>query len=163
MSEQISTCPIWGGKFEAKGFHSTQTNTIRVEDSPRAGGGYEIDEALVSAPIKGSADEVLVPAQIKGLSEQEKVLLTTWLVDQRLHGDQQPHVTEDVIGLAKNKRLLQVHERAEKLLRFLATSTETIADHVDLSRGSHESLLALAWSESTSRSDLIPFQTNEAA
>ena len=142
MTQPISACPIWGNGFEAKVFHIPQTNTIRVDDSPRAGGGYEIDY-------------ILLLAQVPSLSDKEKARLTTWLVDQRLQGNQQPTVTEEIISLAKNRRLLPVHERAEKLLRFIASSTETIADHVDLSRSSYESLLALAWSESTTRGDLV--------
>ena len=142
MTGQNMTCPIWGNEFEAQGFLIPRTNTIHVSDSPRAGGGLQIDY-------------ILTLGQVPSMSGQEKARLTTWLVDQRLQGNQQPTVTEEIISLAKTRRPLQVHERAEKLLRFLASSTETIADHVDLSRGSYESLLALAWSESTTRSDLV--------
>ena len=136
MTEAISTCQIWGGAFEAKGFYIPQTRTFRVEESPRAGGGYEIGE-------------VLVAAQVDRLSYQEKAKLTTWLIDQRLQGNHQPTVTEEVIQHAKNRRPLSAHERAEKLLRFIASSAETVADSVDLSSKPYESYYAYAWSEST--------------
>ncbi len=142
MAGQISTCPIWGSEFEAKGFHIPQTKTNRVDDSPRAGGGYEIDQ-------------VLIYSQVSSMSDQEKARLTTWLVDQRLQGNQQPTVTEEIISHAKNKRSLPVHERAERLLKLMARSSRTVVEAINLdpipsdSSSNSTYLRALAWSEST--------------
>lgn len=143
MTEAISICPIWGGGFEAKGFYIPQTRTFRVEESPRAGGGYEIGE-------------VLVAAQVDRLSYQEKAKLTTWLIDQRLQGNHQPTVTEEVIQHVKNRLSLSVHERAERLLRFIASSAETVADSVALSSETNKSY-ACAWSESTNLDEVDYF------
>lgn len=142
MAPEISTCPIWGSEFEAKGFHFPQTNTFRVDESPRAGGGYEIDW-------------VLVLAQVNSMSDEEKARLTTWLVDQRLQGNSQPTITEEVIQYAKSGRPIPVHERAERLLRFMASSAETVADRVLISEGSLNRLRAYAWSESVEGSELL--------
>ena len=144
MAGQISTCPIWGGEFKAKGFHFPQTNTFRVDDSPRAGGGYEIDW-------------VLVLAQVHDLSDQEKTRLTTWLIDQRLQGNQRPTITEEIISHAKNKRPLRAHERAERLLRFIANSAKSVVGGVEITEGSDSFHGARAWSESTDWNEIAYF------
>ena len=141
MAGQISTCPIWGSEFEAKGFHIPQTKTNRVDDSPRAGGGSEIDQ-------------VLIYSQVSSMSDQEKARLTTWLVDQRLQGNRHPQVTREVIELAINKRPLPVHERAERLLRLMASSADKVADRIQTSEGSLNRLRAYAWSESVESNEL---------
>ena len=144
MAGQISTCPIWGSEFEAKGFHIPQTKTNRVDDSPRAGGGYEIDQ-------------VLIYSHVNSMSEEEKARLTTWLVDQRMPGGPPPRVTEEIISHAKNKLPLPVHVRAERLLKFMTSSARTVANRVVCSEGSDESHGALAWSESTIWPDVVYF------
>ena len=91
--------------------------TVRVDDSPRAGGGYSIDVVLVSSGINS-------------LSDQEKARLTTWLVDQRALGNTQPEITETDIDYVKARRPLPVHERAERLLQFISKEGRTVADPV---------------------------------
>ena len=144
MTQQIGPCPIWGSEFSAELGLLSKTNTVYVLDSPRAGGGYHIDR-------------ILLVAQVPSMSDREKARLTTWLIDQRPQDNQQPHVTQDIIGLAKSKRPLPVHVRAERLLRYLARAAETVSDSVDFSGGSHELHHALAWSESTLQSDVDYF------
>ena len=141
MTEPIDTCPIWGSEFEAKRFHFPQTDTIRVEDSPRAGGGYDIDQ-------------VLIPSQVHDLSDQEKARLTSWLVDQRIQGNSKPLVTRDIIAIARNQRLLPVYEKAERLLKFIISNLTALVETVDLAPAPNSSpnqayLSALAWSELT--------------
>ena len=129
----IETCPIWGTRFEATGHFFDRTMTFRVDDSPRAGGGYSIDWVLVSSGINS-------------LSDQEKARLTTWLVDQRALGNTQPEITETDIDYVKARRPLPVHERAERLLQFISKEGRTVADPVWIA---NDTYAAYAWSEST--------------
>ena len=144
MAPEISKCPIWGSGFEAKGFHSPQTDVIRVDESPRAGGEYEIDWFLVLT-------------QVRVLSDEEKARLTTWLVDQRLQGNQQPTVTEEIVMHAKNNRPLRAHERAERLLRFIANSAKSVVGGVEITEESNSFHCARAWSESTNWYEIAYF------
>ena len=40
MPTEISTCPIWGAGYEARGFRDVTNRLIRVVDSPRTDGQY---------------------------------------------------------------------------------------------------------------------------
>ena len=158
----IEKCPIWGTRFEAKGHVLDRTMTVRVDDSPRAGGGYSIDVVLVSSGINS-------------LSDQEKARLTTWLVDQRALGNTQPEITETDIDYVKARRPLPVHERAERLLKFIALNSIAIGQYLDLFPFSVDGrvprnaygeasyppfptnptcLQAMAWSESTTTEEV---------
>ncbi len=142
MTTHNSICPIWGKDFEAQVTMIVQTNTIYVGDSPRTGGGYQVNYGLQLGLVSS-------------LSDKEKARLTTWLVDQRLHGNANPDVTREVIELARNKLPLPVDERAQRLLRYLASSTTTVAQPVNLDPVSTQDfsnwpfLRSLAWSESS--------------
>ena len=141
MTQPIGACPIWGSEFRAELGPNPDINTIHVLDSPRAGGGYHIDR-------------ILLVAQVPSMSDKEKARLTTWLVDQRLQGNRHPQVTREVIELAINKRPLPVHERAERLLRLMASSADKVADRIQTSEGSLNRLRAYAWSESVESNEL---------
>ena len=71
MTQMTGPCPIWGSEFSAELGLLSKANTVYVLDSPRAGGGYQIDY-------------VLQLAQVPSMPDKEKARLTTWLVDQRL-------------------------------------------------------------------------------
>ncbi len=131
MTEGLSSCPIWGD--QADGIYIPQTNTFRVDDSSRAGGGYVVDR-------------VVVTSNIQRMTNPEKARLTTWLVDQRAKGVPLPEITESVIDYTRAKRPLRVHERAESLLRYIALSAATVGDVVTVSQ--KDCRLASAWSES---------------
>ena len=141
MTQAIGTCPIWGSEFRAELGPNVQIDKVHVLDSPRAGGGYQIDRDLL-------------PAQVPSMSGKEKARLTTWLVDQRLQGNRHPQVTREVIELAINKRPLPVHERAERLLRLMASSADKVADRIQTPEGSLNRLRAYAWSESVESNEL---------
>ncbi len=91
-------------------------------------------------------DQVLVNSDVKQMTEVQKARLTTWLVDQRLRGDLIPRITKDLVAYVNSKPPLAVHERAERLLRYIAESTETLGDYMILSQDNCDA--ALAWSES---------------
>ncbi len=133
MTIQEAQCPIWSGNNLAEVGFDARTRMYRVKHSPRAGGAYEISDltALADAP---------------NMPDAEKARLTTWLFDQRRQGNEMPMVTREVISYVKSNRPLPVHERADRLLRFIATSAETVAQRVSVN---DETLAAYAWSEST--------------
>ena len=103
-----------------------------MSNSDRAGGAYEITEEAQVA--------------IQALVDPAKARLTTWLIDQRAHGNKIPTVMTQDIRRAENKQPLPVHERAERLLRFIAELVGRVGNRVSVNRGT---LAAYAWSEST--------------
>ena len=132
MPNEIHTCPIWGEKYEAEGFYFPQTRVFHIDNSLRAGGAY-----LVS--------EVDCKAYVSKLDDAGKARLTTWLIDQRIQGDNQPTVTEEIVNYVKNRPPLPVHERADRLLRLIAKQSETVGARISILGSSPE---AYAWSES---------------
>ena len=141
MTIHMAACPIWGGNNLAEVGRDGPSFNYRVRHSPRAGGAYEISDltAIADAP---------------DMTDAEKARLTTWLVDQRRQGNEMPMVTREVISYVKSNRPLPVHERAERLLRFLATQPDIVgtdAGELLYTPG------AYAWSESLYPSELDYF------
>lgn len=136
MTEQ--PCPIWGTPaiFEPKMGDYERVN------SPRAGGQYFISGTAVA--IFPNSDSV-------------KARLTTWLVDQRQHGPEWPRITEDIIEEVKRRQPLPVHERADRLLKYLAKKSTTIGTPVEskLTDQTEVVMEMKAWSESLSVKELI--------
>lgn len=117
-------------------------------ESHRAGGGYV---------IPGS-----VGGRVNALEDDEKARLTSWLVEQRLQGNERPVITAEIVDYAAGRRKLSIQERADRLLRYMASETKvagqivnmfvsTIASDVPLF---HNALNAMAWSEATSPSEV---------
>ena len=73
-------------------------------NSPRAGGRYAIDEMAVDILNQKSTDD--------------KILLTTWLCDQRQAGMKEPVVRREVIDGLKVKAQLTTSERVVRVLLF---------------------------------------------
>ena len=80
------------------------------------------------------------------MTDAQKARLTTWLVDQRMQGVELPEITDAVVKHAIVKRTLGVHERADRLLRFIARQSGTVAEQVGVTR---DTLGTYAWTEST--------------
>ena len=143
----IERCPIWGNEYEATGSVSTSNNVTlyRVNDSPRAGGGYIIVDWKAKF-------------MIESLTDLERARFTTWLVDQRMQGNRQPEITEAVVDAMKAKRPLPVHERAVRLLRFMVVHSTKIEDPIFLNWGLPMANVlewgAMAWTESTTLGDV---------
>lgn len=132
MPTQTDTCRIWGNKYRATGYILEDPSKVVIEHSARAGGGY-----VFPGPMK---------LLVEQLDRQERARLTTWLIDQRMKGVARPQITEGAVIYAKSKRPLPVYERAERLLRFIADSLDTVGDYVTASPESCDA--ACAWSES---------------
>ena len=133
MTTTITKCLIWGEEYRAEGYYKPQNRVFYVEDSPRAAGGFVVPEPLVNSDVKG-------------MTEEQKARLTTWLIDQRNQGSEQPTITSNIIDHVKTKRPLGVRERATRLLRFIAGLANAIGETVTVSGSTHG---AYAWSEST--------------
>ena len=145
---EISTCRIWGSQFHAVGRTVEDPSRVIVEESHRAGGGYE---ALGSTR-----------SYLSHLTDREKARLTTWLIGQRLQGVERPLVTQDIIEYIRNNRPSAVHERANNLLRYFVRQTEIVGAEVSIglegNRNEHGEWVAstapqsiwsaMAWSES---------------
>ena len=137
---------IWP-EHPGSGFSQDENFLVSFGDCPRAGGGYSITIAAV-----GQLNLVL-----ERLSEEDRnslrARLTTILVDRRRHGDRLPLVTPTLVKEARSNRSLAVHERADRLLRYLADRANSVGETTEInwepSRIFETDLHAMAWSEST--------------
>ena len=127
---RVHGCQIWQS-YEGSGSLDLRTDVIFMEDSPRAGGAYEITEEAVRLLKNYSVDD------------RVRARLTTWLVDQRLQGNDSPRVTKDVIMRASAKRPLSVDDRADRLLRYLGKQSDSLGANLTVNRTP-----ILAWTES---------------
>ena len=143
MSEPIKTCPIWGTSYEAKGIYDPEKKIFDVKDSERSFTGYKISELLLDNFVKR-------------ISDSKKAQLTTWLIDQWCLNNDQPEITLEVLlGLAR-KPSLSIHERADRLLKFMSliAKSHKLGEFIGIPWHWYN---GLAWSESTDRSDVQYF------
>ena len=141
----IKHCPIWGENYKADGLIAWEYEDRVIFKSPRTGGSYVITmEADVNIHSPGHE-----------LKDLEKASLTTWLVNERLRGNELPKITTDQIDDIKNWRPLSLEERIMRLLQYavekspiegthLTLGLPLIEEAIDVS----ESWEAMAWSES---------------
>ena len=142
----IDTCPIWGGDYEAEGWRYPRDGMYLVEDSPRAGGAYELTD-----DAEGWLSE---------LGEVGKARLTTWIIDQHRQGVEKPRVTTEVVEHARSRRPLPVHKQAEGMLHFVADRSKSVGSPVDMQAqtGNYHTIhAACAWSESINYDDVHYF------
>lgn len=144
MYNQISTCPIWGPNAVARVQYDGRNETMAVE-SLRADGHYIISK------------EAILTMRSDGMSDSEKARLTTMLVDEREQGVQVPILLAERVDEAKKADPLPVPKRAERLLRYLVKcSAGEIGSEIpvrDVRTPYYDR--ALAWSESTGRSEIV--------
>ena len=145
MTNSIFGCHIWGGEFSASGYLGTERVPTVVTDSARAGGGYEIEENVLTL--------------LQELGEEQKARLTTALVDLRLQGIDRPSVTIDLIEDVKRRSPLPIHQRADRLLQYLVRLTPNVGDSVHLGHEKEQLWGAMAWTESTDSSEVFYFST----
>ena len=139
-------CPIWPeGQVRAVETDSGGKMTM-VYASTRAGGDYKLNPSIVKR-LSSSGRGYYIDPPIRAR-------LTTWLVDQREQGDPCPEVTSDVIEMLKDVADLPVHIRADRFLLHLSRLTHSIGQEIDTSPGSPNFGTALAWTESTKKSEL---------
>ncbi|MGE0565356.1 MAG: hypothetical protein AB7O50_12660 [Pseudolabrys sp.] len=122
-------CPIWG----TEATEVDRGSGAVIVDSPRAGGRYFLD-----APGNG---------KIVSFTNEAKLLLTTWLCDQRHAGVQDPRIDGNVLDLVRSRRPLQVSEKLTRGLQFLGRKLGRLGSAISLGDGGNDSLQALAETE----------------
>ena len=143
-------CEIW--KTPATEFEILTPRDGIEFDSPRAGGKYLVTGSAV--------------AQINRINDSEKVLLTSWLVQQRLLGVDSPILSSSIIDVVTKKRPLSVQERAENLLRYIDDQSDVLGAFIKFSviekasvddkvKVSDDGMQLLAWTASREISEVI--------
>lgn len=72
----------------------------------------------------------------RSMDEQQKVLLTSWIVEQRRLGAVCPNISSATFNNVKVRRPCTVHERADNLLRYLVSKSELLGSVVEFSQKS---------------------------
>ena len=130
MNEE-SRCPIWDTPASEE---STDGRQGKLVDSPRAGGRYFISGTAIGC--------------LPRIDERGKARLTSWLVDQRRLGVKCPEIDSNTITMAEQKKDLPVHERADRLLRYIEDQTEDIGCGLSFLAYDISKPAIVAWSES---------------
>lgn len=135
-------CPIW--QTPAKSLPTTRDG--QDVDSARAGGRYF---------VSGTAS-----AMLKSWDEQKKVLLTSWLVEQRRLGVSCPEISSDTLDEAAKRRPPSVHDRADNVLRYLRAKSDLLGAVVkfyamDNTKAAETENELLAWTASRKIMEVI--------
>ena len=93
----------------------------------------------------------------RGLTNLERARLTTWLVEQRLQGEEAPVVTKDAIRSAKTRRPLQPYRSAQRLLKWLSQRSSSIGEPIQIPWDQLTDVAreAMAWSELLTLDELL--------
>lgn len=131
------SCPIWGtAATEAR---DSDADALYVV-SPRAGGLFT---------ITGSA----VPG-VQQLSTNEKLMLTTWLCEQRRAGAENPQIDTATLDFVKARRPLSFMKRFTAALEYVGSHIERLGDRLKLRDDCREMMELLAETESNSGIEL---------
>lgn len=101
--------PIWGTPVIE--VLPTECRWTKKYNSSRCGGWYSIHDTT-TYKIR------------REWSDREKARLTSWLVEQRQLGNRCPEITEDVIEFVKQRRDMQMPDRADAILGYIASKTK---------------------------------------
>ena len=99
-------CPIWrtlATEFVSTDVHELNSGIVIV--SPRAGGKYSIAEGAATTVVN--------------LGDSKKILLTSWLVEQRLLDVPCPIICDTTMEMVAKRQQMEVFERTDNLLRYL--------------------------------------------
>lgn len=164
MTDYRESGNIWPDFKAEKLPSSNPHNGIIQLGLERTDGSYEITEEASYS--------------IKTLTDIERARLTTWLVDQRAQGDRIPLITEEVVEYARRAKSIPVHDRADRLLRYLVSISDNIGEEVKIGCEGHRNDYGefvkssvspseertMAWSESVSIEEvrfLIKYLANQ--
>ncbi len=106
-------CPIWGTQADV-----TDDVDTEVVDSPRAGGKYR---------VSGTAKTMLADC-----SEQLKLQLTDWLIEQR-NRDTCPEITSNIVKAVKSRSIMAPPERLNAIFKYIGTQLEEIGSELTYS------------------------------
>ena len=104
----MDKCPIWQTPARVTRFNGK--DSFRV-DSPRAGGAYI---------ISGTA-----AVTVENWSTDRRILLTSWLVRERMMGNDEPTIYS---YSEPSTSRLQVRQRADNLLKYIGSQLSRISD-----------------------------------
>lgn len=107
METTSDRCPIW----QTPAIVTNLSIDAKRVDSPRTGGVYV---------ISGTAF-----VTIGNCTLDQRKLVTSWLVKQRMMGDHEPMITSDLRHHINNR--LQVHQRADNLLKYIDSQISEIS------------------------------------
>ena len=117
MNEDRS-CPIWGTPADVRLYDGDDKAEI---NSPRTGGKYNIYSSGRS--------------RLRNCDDRLKARLTSFLIEQRRLGDERPIVDRSVIDSVERKRNLRVHERVDRLLRYIERETSYVGEEISFHIG----------------------------
>jgi hypothetical protein len=110
-------CAIWGSAAQIL----EKAADYEVLESPRAGGKYW---------ISGTG-----AGQLISFTDNAKLLLTTWLCDQRHAGDETPKIYSNVLELIKSRQRLSVPQRLTAALLFIGRSIPQLGMSLSIGDG----------------------------
>ena len=105
-------CPIWNTPAEER----PSSRDSRIIVSPRAGGLYEITRT--------------VEGGIPNWTDQDKLLLTTWIVDQHRSGEECPLITSSILGSVQSRPLLKYSSKLDRFFKYLAKNLTRIGQSI---------------------------------
>ena len=135
-------CLIWETAAET---FLEPPNGIEI-DSNRAGGRYFVTESAISPLLQ--------------MGEPMRVLVTSWLVDQRRMGVTRPELSGGILDEIAKRRPLSVRERADNLLRYLDYKSDVLGtcitfSTIDEAQDLESAHYLLAWTASRQLSELV--------
>ena len=133
-----SRCPIWDIWASEE---SAGDRDGKLMNSPRAGDRYFIVRTAI--------------AGLTQLDERGKARLTSWLVDQRRLGVKCPEIDSNTITMAKQRKDLSVHDRADRLLQYIEGQTVEIGTEFVFTPREVISTPIAAWSESLNQEEVL--------
>ena len=98
---QQAFCPIW----ETNAWLAPHSGDYELVNSPRAGGIFRID---------GSAEEIP-----KFKDNSLKAKLTSWLIEQRQIGVDEPKISPEIIDLVELRKSITFSKKIENFFRFI--------------------------------------------
>ena len=144
LSRTNTNCLIWAGYPARSVVTDSSGQMTTVYGSARAGGDYKLTPQI--------AERLTSPFML--VDERTRVRLTTMLIEMRTKGELIPEITSETIEHAGVSNDLPVHIRADRLLWYLEWRTQSIGQAVDTSPQSVSFPGILAYSESTSESEI---------
>ena len=110
---RLDNCLIWGTQLTGTEYISYHERLMYYVDSPRAGGLYRVNRRA-QRMIEGLKDD------------RKKAVLTSWLIEQRRLGVEQPELNEYNIKSITQRPSMAVHDRADELLKYISAKTSNI-------------------------------------
>ena len=146
MKMEFKQCPIWQTHAD---FESASMNDSLRVNSARTGGVYIVSRSCG-----------MMLSNNEKLCENEKKLLTSWLVRERASGNMEPELPDPIRikEFVKKLQPLTVRQRADNLLKYVDSKISNIGYLFEFSPGTsnsrdHEGEM-LAWSESLELSEV---------